>query len=151
MMPPELTVFLVAMSPIVELRGAIPLALNVYHLSYWSAYLLSVSGNFIPLAGIVVLARPISQFLSARSRLFERFFFWLFSQARKKAEKLSRLGKSLTVVILTALPIPFVGGWTGALAAFALEIPLKRALVSLAIGVALAGLIVTGLTIIYLI
>ena len=55
------------------------------------------------------------------------------------------------MIILTALPIPFVGGWTGALAAFVLEIPLKRALVLLAIGVALAGLMVTGLTIIYLV
>lgn len=151
MTSPELTVFLVAMSPIVELRGAIPLALNVYHLSYWSAYLLSVSGNFIPLAGIVILARPISQFLSSQSSFFERFFSWLFSRARKKTGKLSRLGKNLTVVILTALPIPFVGGWTGALAAFVLEISLKRALVLLAIGVSLAGLIVTGLTIIYLV
>ena len=151
MMSPELTVFLVSMSPIVELRGAIPLALNVYGLPLWSAYLLSVLGNFIPLVGIVVLARPISRFLSSRSSFFERFFSWLFSQARKKTEKLSRLGKNLTVIILTALPIPFVGGWTGALAAFILEIPLKRALVLLAIGVVLAGLIVTGLTIIYLV
>ncbi|MDP2927096.1 MAG: small multi-drug export protein [bacterium] len=147
-MSPELTVFLVAMSPIVELRGAIPLALNVYHLSYWWSYLLSVSGNFIPLAGIVVLARPISQFLSSRSSFFERLFSWLFSQTRKKTEKLSWLGKGLTVVILTALPIPFVGGWTGALAAFVLEIPLKRALVLLAIGVALAGVIVMTLTLV---
>jgi uncharacterized membrane protein len=149
MISPELTVFLVAMSPIIELRGAIPLALNVYGLPLWSAYLLSVSGNFIPLAGIVVLARPVSQFLSARSFLFERFFSWLFSQARNKTDKLSRLGRDLTVIILTALPIPFVGGWTGALAAFVLEIPLKRALVLLSTGVALAGLIVTGLTVIF--
>jgi uncharacterized membrane protein len=148
MMSPELTVFLVAMSPIIELRGAIPLALNVYGLPLWSAYLLSVSGNFIPLAGIVVLSRPISQFLSSRSSFFKEFFSWLFSQARKKTEKLSRLGKSLTVVILTALPIPFVGGWTGALAAFVLEIPPKRSLVLLLAGVSLAGIIVTGLTVI---
>ncbi|OHA62332.1 MAG: hypothetical protein A2117_00540 [Candidatus Wildermuthbacteria bacterium GWA2_46_15] len=148
-MIPELKVFLVAMSPIVELRGAIPLALGVYHLPLWSAYLLSVSGNFIPLVGIMVLARPVSQFLSARSFLFEKLFFWLFSQARKKTEKLSRLGRDLTVVILTALPIPFVGGWTGALAAFVLEIPLKRALVLLSMGVALAGAIVMTLTLVF--
>ncbi|MBI4359335.1 MAG: small multi-drug export protein [Candidatus Nealsonbacteria bacterium] len=148
-MSPELTVFLVAMSPVVELRGAIPLAVNVYHLSYALGYFLSVSGNFIPLAGIVILARPISRFLSARSSFFERFFAGLFSQTERKTQKLNRLGRDLTVFTLTALPIPFIGGWTGALAAFVLEVPRKRALLLLAGGVALAGAIVTALTLVF--
>ncbi|KKU86006.1 MAG: hypothetical protein UY15_C0017G0001, partial [Parcubacteria group bacterium GW2011_GWA2_47_9] len=47
-MPPELSTFLIAMSPIVELRGAIPVAIAVYHLPVWSAYLFSVLGNLVP-------------------------------------------------------------------------------------------------------
>lgn len=142
-MSPELTVFLVAMSPIVELRGAIPLALGFYHLPLWSAYLLSVTGNLIPLIFIVLFAIPVADFLGKQCFILKSFLDWFFEKVRQKTRKLNRLGKTLTVVVLTALPIPFVGGWTGALAAFILELPLKRAIPSLTLGVLISGLIVS--------
>jgi uncharacterized membrane protein len=142
----ELKVFLVAMSPLVELRGAIPLALGLYHLPLWSAYLLAVTGNFIPLALIVLLAKPLTDFLSQKSWLLKSFLDWLFERVRHKTVQLGRFGRFLTVVILTAIPIPLVGGWTGAVAAFLLELPLKRALPALGLGVTISGLIVSCLS-----
>ena len=82
----ELKTFLVAMSPIVELRGAIPLAYGVYKMPIWSAYLFSVAGNIVPLIGIVVLAKLISQWLSERFNFFKKFFGWLFLKVSKKTE-----------------------------------------------------------------
>ena len=149
MMPPELIIFLVAMSPIVELRGAIPLALKVYALPWWQAYGLAVLGNLVPLVIIVGLGRPISDFLSQNCSWSKRFFDWLFEKVRRKTEKLGRLGKDLTVVVLTALQIPFVGGWTGALAAFLLEVPAKRGIILVASGAIVAGLIVSALTFLF--
>lgn len=145
-MIPELKTFLVAMSPIVELRGAIPLAYGVYGMSIWSAYFFSVAGNIVPLIGIVVLAKPISQWLSKRFNFFKKFFDWLFLKVNRKAEKLGVLGKDLVVVALTAIPVPFIGGWTGALASFILEVPGKRGIVLVSLGAMISGIIVSLLT-----
>jgi len=142
----ELKTFLIAMSPIVELRGAIPLAYGVYNMSIWSAYLFSVAGNIVPLIGIVVLAKPISQWLSNRFIFFKKFFDWLFLKVIKKTKKLGILGKDLIVVVLTAIPIPLVGGWTGALANFILEIPAKRGIILVSLGAMISGIIVSLLT-----
>ena len=142
----ELKTFLIAMSPIVELRGAIPLAYGVYNMSIWSAYLFSVAGNIVPLIGIVVLAKPISQWLSNRFIFFKKFFDWLFLKVIKKTKKLGILGKDLIVVVLTAIPIPLVGGWTGALANFILEIPAKRGIILVSLGAMISGFIVSLLT-----
>ena len=142
----ELKTFLVAMSPIVELRGAIPLAYGVYKMPIWSAYLFSVAGNIVPLIGIIILARPISQWLSERFNFFKKFFDWLFLKVSKKTEKLGILGKDLIVVVLTAIPVPLVGGWTGALASFILEIPAKRGIILVSLGAMTSGIIVSLLT-----
>jgi len=142
----ELKTFLIAMSPIVELRGAIPLAYGVYNMSIWSAYLFSVAGNIVPLIGIVVLAKPISQWLSNRFIFFKKFFNWLFLKVIKKTKKLGILGKDLIVVVLTAIPIPLVGGWTGALANFILEIPAKRGIILVSLVAMISGFIVSLLT-----
>ncbi|MDP3093459.1 MAG: small multi-drug export protein [bacterium] len=142
-MIPEIKVFLVAMSPIVELRGAIPLALKVYGLSLWEAYILSVAGNLVPLLGIVIFGRPIAKFLSRMHPSFQKFFDWLFNAVGKKASVLlGKIGSDLTVLVLTALPIPFVGGWTGAIAAMLLDVPKKRGAILVVLGAMISGLIV---------
>jgi len=146
-MIPEIKIFLIAMSPIVELRGSIPIALNVYHLPIWSAYLFSVLGNLVPLVLIISVLEPVSQFLGRRISFLDKFFKWLFSHTRKaNLSKFKRWGEGLAVVILVATPIPFVGGWTGAICAFVFGIPFKKALPLVFIGSLLAGVIVTLLT-----
>lgn len=146
-MIPELKIFLIAMSPIVELRGSIPLALGVYHLPIWSAYLFSILGNLVPLVLIIRFLDPISQFLSHQSYFLNRFFSWLFGHTRRAHQtKFEKWGKNLSIIILTATPIPFIGGWTGAICAFVFGIPFKKALPLVTAGCLLAGLIVTLIT-----
>ena len=139
----ELKVFLIAMSPIFELRGSIPMALGVYHLSAWSAFLISVIGNIVPIVFILLLLELVSGYLSRRSRLFSRFFAWLFERTRKKHAKTFEYGKDLALMIFVAIPVPFTGAWTGALCAFVFGIPFKRAFPAIAGGVVIAGIIVT--------
>ena len=139
----ELKVFLIAMSPIFELRGSIPMALGVYHLSVWSAFLISVLGNIVPIIFILLLLESVSGYLSRHSRFFSRFFAWLFERTRKKHAKTFERWKDLALMIFVAIPVPFTGAWTGALCAFVFGIPPKRAFPLITGGVVIAGIIVT--------
>lgn len=146
-MLPELKTFLIAMSPIIELRGSIPIAITLYKMPVWSAYLFSVLGNLVPLILIVLLGDSVARFLSGKSYFFNRFFNWLFDHTRDvHSSKFSKWGKGAAVVLLTATPIPFIGGWTGAIAAFVFGVPFFKAAGLLVIGSSIAGIIVTVLT-----
>lgn len=146
-MIPEIKTFLIAMSPIIELRGSIPIALTIYRLPLWSAYLFSVLGNLVPLILIISVLNPISKILSKKIYFFNRFFNWLFSHTRRADLSLfEKWGEKLAVIILVAIPIPFIGGWTGAICAFVFGIPFKKALPLVTIGCLIAGVIVTLLT-----
>ena len=139
----ELKIFLIAMSPIFELRGSIPVALGAYHLPIWSAYLVSIIGNLVPVVFLLLLLESVSQYLSQRSYFFNRFFTWLFERTKKQHSSKFERWKEFALVIFVAIPIPFTGAWTGSLCAFVFGIPFKKAFPLIAAGVIIAGLIVT--------
>ncbi|MFH1367271.1 MAG: small multi-drug export protein [Patescibacteria group bacterium] len=142
--PPELATLLIAMIPIGELRAALPIALGVYHLPLWSAFLWSFVGNLLPIFLVLWLLEPISKFLMRKSKIMNRFFTWLFSRTRRKFEKSSqKYGLLAALVLFVGIPLPITGAWTGSIAAFLFNIPYKKALLCLALGVALAGMIVS--------
>lgn len=135
------------MLPITELRATIPLALIVYDLPVWSAFILAVLGNLIPVVFIIwFLNLLINKFLLHRIYIFNRFFSWLFENTRRKHSKKFERWRDLALIILVAIPLPFTGAWTGALAAFVFGIPIKRAFPLIALGVLIAGIIVTAIT-----
>ncbi|MFH0792297.1 MAG: small multi-drug export protein [bacterium] len=143
---PEIKTLLIAMSPLVELRGAIPIAITVYHLPIITAYMLAVIGNLVPLISIVLVGNPLAIWFSKLSPIFKTIIDFVFSKVRKKTEKLGMLGENLIVVTLTAIPIPFIGGWTGAISAVILGLPAKRAVLMVFLGTIISGIIVTALT-----
>lgn len=145
-LPKELATFLIAIIPVTELRAALPLAYKVYGLSAWSAWLWSVLGTFFAMVLIVTILEPIANFLSRHIKFFAKFFQWLFEHTRKRTNgKMEKYGE-WAIFILAAIPIPLVGGMTGALAAFVFGIPLKKSLPLLLFGTMVAGGIVLALT-----
>ncbi|MFA6184449.1 MAG: small multi-drug export protein [Parcubacteria group bacterium] len=137
--------FLIAMIPVTELRASIPLALKVYHLSPFLAWLYSVLGTYFAMILIVFLLDPISEFLSKHVSFFKSFFDWLFEHTKKRADKKIKKYGLWAVFILAAIPIPLLGGLTGALAAFVFGFPAKKSLPLLLMGTMLSGGIVLGL------
>jgi len=142
----EVKTLLIAMSPIFELRGSIPMALGVYHLPVWSSYLFSVLGNIIPVVFILFLLKSVSGFLMRHSSFFNRLFSWLFERTRKKHGRKFERWEKFALIVLVAIPLPFTGAWTGSLCAFVFGIPFKKAFPLIVIGVAIAGLITTLIT-----
>lgn len=142
-MIPELKIFLIAASPILELRGSIPIALGVYHLPVFSAFWISILGNLVPVVFLLWFLGRITEFFSRHFYFFNRFFVWLFEKTRKNHTQKFARWKEFALIILVAIPLPFTGAWTGSLAAFVFGIPFKKAFLLIATGVVIAGLIVT--------
>jgi uncharacterized membrane protein len=140
----ELVVLIISALPIFELRGAIPVAINLFNFPWYYAFLLAIIGNLIPVPLILLLLNAVVRFLS-RVSLFDRFFRWLFAYTRKRGgiiERYERIGLALFV----AIPLPITGAWTGSLAAVLFGLEFKHAMLSIFIGLLIAGIIVTCLS-----
>lgn len=148
--PPELATFLIAIIPISELRASIPIAIKVYELPVWSAYIFSVLGNLLPMILIVLILEPVAEYLSRHVNFFKKFFDWLFEHTRKRGAKKFEKWGEFAVFVLTATPIPLLGGWTGPLAAFVFDVKLKKSIPLIILGCLTAGAIVTTLTLLSL-
>ena len=139
----ELQTFIIAATPILELRGAIPIALFNYELSIASAFIFSVLGNIFPVIFILLFFEKVSLFLRKRSKFFDKFFDWLFARTRRNHQGNYEKLKDLFLVIFVSIPLPITGAWTGSLCAFLFGIPFKRAFPLISLGVVIAGVLVT--------
>ncbi len=145
-LPPELATFIISMLPVSELRGAIPVAIGVYHLSPLQAYAIAVIGNIIPVIFILKYIEPVSKYLMSKSKGFNLFFTWLFERTRRKYNGKFEKWGALALITFVAIPLPITGGWSGAIAAFVFGIPFKKALSLISLGIMIAGVIVMGLS-----
>jgi len=140
----ELVVLIIAALPIFELRGALPVAINLFHFPWYYALPLAIIGNLLPVPVILLFLDAISRRLS-KVGLFDRFLHWLFERTRKRGrvvERYERIGLALFV----AIPLPVTGAWTGSLVAVLFGLKFKYAFLSIFIGVCIAGIIVTCLS-----
>ncbi len=135
---------LVSMIPVIELRGGIPFGVAL-GLAHWEAFLAAVIGNIIPLPFIVVYIRRIFQWMRRHFPALDSLVDKLERKAHLKGRKVAKF-KYLGLLIFVAIPLPGTGGWTGALAAAFLDMPLRRALPALVAGVFIAGFLVAGIT-----
>jgi uncharacterized membrane protein len=140
----ELIILIIAALPIFELRLAIPIAINTFGFSWYYALAIAVIGNMLPVPFILLFLDGAVRILR-RVPVFRRFIDWLFARTRRKSgiiQKYERIG----LAIFVGIPLPLTGAWTGALAATILGLPFWRAFFAIFIGVVIAGVIVTCLS-----
>lgn len=135
---------LVSMIPVIELRGGIPFGVAL-GLNPWVAMMACVVGNMIPIPFIVVYIRRIFLWMRRRFPKLGSLVDKLETKAHLKGKKVTRY-RYLGLFVFVAIPLPGTGAWTGALAAAFLNMPLRKALVSIFLGVVTAGILVTTLT-----
>ena len=138
-----LVVFGISMVPVLELRGAIPIAI-AYDIPWQIAYLLCVVGNMFPVPFIIAYMKPLFGFIR-RSKLFVKLIDWLETRTMKKAETVLKYS-GIALFIFVAIPAPGTGAWTGAMIAAILGMRMKYSVPWIALGVAVAGMIVTLLS-----
>ena len=139
-----LLTFLVAMVPVVELRGAIPFGV-VRGLNLWTAIIASVLGNLVPVPFIVRFIRKIFAWLRTKSERLNGFVTRMEQRALKKSDTVRR-ARFWGLFLFVAIPLPGTGAWTGSLIAAMLEMHVKEAFPPIALGVVTAGIIVAVVT-----
>lgn len=149
-----LSLFFVSMVPLIELRGAIPMAVAYGFDSGWPlalAYIVCILGNMLPVPIIYFFARKVLEW-GKDKRFIGRFFTFFLDRGHNAGQKLMKRGEKgffLALVLFVGIPIPGTGAWTGTLGASLLDAGFKKSSIAVMIGVALAGVIMGVLSIFF--
>ncbi len=133
--------FLVSMVPVIELRGAIPIATGM-GISPWVAIPIAVVGNLLPIPFIILFIKKIFAWMRRVSPKLNKVVDKMEAKAEKNKAKVLKYA-FWGLVIFVAIPLPGTGAWTGALVAAMLDMPLKKAFPSIILGVLGAAIIVS--------
>ena len=134
---------LVSMVPIVELRGAIPIAEGL-GLDIFIYYPVAIICNMLPVPIIYLFARKVLEW-GKDKKIIGKFFTWCLDKGEKGGEKLKETagnkGIFFALLLFVGIPLPGTGAWTGTLAASFLNLDFKTSVSAVALGVILAGII----------
>ena len=140
--------FIVAMIPLIELRGAIPVAYIFKGMnpefSLIAGYCIIALGNMLPVPIIFFFARKVLEW-GKDKKIIGKFFTFCLEKGHKGGAKLQeKAGRGLSVALMlfVGIPLPGTGAWTGTLAASLLDMKFKDSIIAVVCGVALAGVIV---------
>ena len=143
-----LAAFFISMIPIIELRGALPIAIG-YGLPPVVAYVICVVGNMLPVPFIYFFARKFLIW-GADRRFTRKFFRWCLEKGEHGGRKLRAKAKNgglvLALVLFVGIPLPGTGAWTGTLAASFLDMGFKKTTFAVSVGVVLAGVLIAVLS-----
>ncbi len=128
-----LSIFLLAMTPIGELRASIPFGIGLHRIDWITVYLVSIAGNMVP--PIIIIGGFDRLPFLKKYTLFTR-------QSDKKKRWIKRFGW-LGLLFLVAIPLPGTGAWTGSMLAWLLKLPKIPALLIIFWGLCMAGMIVS--------
>ena len=141
-------VFLISMVPLVELRGAIPIAIGM-GIDPIVAIVISVIGNMLPVPFIYFFARKFLLW-GARQRYIGKICSFFVVKGERAGQKLvakaGRRGLFFALMLFVAIPLPGTGAWTGTLGASFLNMGIKSTAVSVSMGVIIAGCIMAAVS-----
>jgi uncharacterized membrane protein len=127
--------------PISELRGGIPIA-RAGGMDPFVAYFFCVAANILVVPIVLLFIQTLHKLL-LRFGWYARFSEKLIERARRKVKKKVDKFGYIGLVIFVALPLPFTGAYTGALGAWILGMDMKKSFFAVALGVLIAGVIVS--------
>ena len=140
-------VFFISMVPLIELRGAIPVAVGM-DLDKLLSFIICIIGNMVPVPIIYLFARKVLVW-GQDKKYIGKFFTWCLKKGEQGGKKLeSKAGKGLyyALFIFVGIPLPGTGAWTGTLAASILDLDFKKTVIAVMLGVLLAGLIMMAIS-----
>jgi uncharacterized membrane protein len=142
-LPEPLLVVLIGMTPIFELRGAIPVARGIFEMSPLVAYIWGVIGNMIPVPIILWLFPGFVDWADEHWPWLHRLLTRLHIRTEERHGRRFERLRDFALITFVAVPLPITGAWSGSLAAVVFDVPRKRALPLIFLGVLIAGVVVT--------
>ena len=144
--PDWLVVFIISLCPILECRLGMFTAIVLLQMNPFVGFIISFLGNILPIPFILLLINWIFDLLKKVPGI-NKFVYWLEDKTLKKSDKLDNYG-IWGLLIFEAIPLPGTGGWTGALLASLLHLDKKKSFIVISLGVFIAGLIITLLSLV---
>lgn len=144
--PDWLVVFIISVCPILECRLGMFAAIVLLEMNPFVGFIISFLGNILPIPFILLLINWIFKVLKKVPGI-NKAIFWLENKTMKKRDKIDKYG-IWGLLIFVAIPLPGTGGWTGALLASLLELDKKKSFLVISLGVFIAGLIITVLSLV---
>lgn len=167
----SLATIIIAMFPIIELKGAIPVGMSgefwgEYALNGTQAFLFALLGSCLVVPILALLFKPIINWLKS-TRIFRRLGEFIDTKIRKHSNNIvekvdnvddleegKRKRKKLWIKIIgvfsfVAVPLPLTGVWTGTCIAVAIGLNFWQAVLSVVLGNIVAGIIITTICVIF--
>lgn len=144
--PDWLVVFIISLLPILECRLGMFTAIVLLGMNPFVGFVISFLGNILPIPFILLLINKIFELLK-KTPYVNKPIYWLEEHTLKKKDKIDKYGV-WGLLLFVAIPLPGTGGWTGALLASLLHLDKKKSFGVIAVGVFIAGLIITVLSLI---
>ena len=134
----ELIVFLISISPVLELRGGL-IAASLLHMNPVESYLIAFIGNLLPVPFILWFMSSILKWMRKKKHL-SKVAKWLDGKVEKHKGQIEKYG-FWGVVLFVGIPLPGTGAWTGCLVASVLEMDKKKAFLATLVGLFMASII----------
>ncbi len=144
-LPPQAIVFFVSTLPWIELRLAIPIGV-AYNLDIFQIFVFAIFGNIVPVPIILLFLNNIEKFLRTYT-FWNDFFDKLFEKTYKRANKKIIKYEFLGLLFFVSIPLPFTGAWTASLIAYLFKLNFLKSILTIFIGIIIAGVIVTIITV----
>ena len=137
-----LAIFFVSMVPLIELRGAVPIALG-WDLDPVASYIICIIGNMLPVPIILLFVKSVLNWMAGcKVKFFNKVANKMFEKAEKNREKIEKYA-FWGLTLFVAIPLPATGAWTGTLVAALFDMKFWKSLLSALIGVMIAGVVMT--------
>jgi len=143
---------LLAVSPLSECRGAIPYGLIIGRLDVFTVFFVALVGNMVPVPILLYTLGRLEKIMergkdrSSITNIIAKKYFSYVGRVRVKAKPYLDKYGVIGLAVFVAIPLPATGAWTGCVIAHVLGYPREKALISIALGVIGASVIVLILT-----
>ena len=138
-----LSVLVISMAPIIELKGAMPIGLAL-GLGVWETFFTALIGSCLPVPFLILFIRKLLEWMSGcKIRFFQKFAGFLNRKIEKgQQSRFFETSALLGLFAFVAIPLPTTGVWTGSMIAGVLKLRMRTALPIIVAGNSVAGLIV---------
>lgn len=135
--PAELTVFVISLLPVLELRGGL-VAAKVLGVDLIPAMLIGFIGTILPTPFILLFIRKIFDWM--RNTKLVKLVDKLEAKGKSKFAEIEKY-KTFGLLLFVGVPLPGTGAWTGSLAAALMKMPFKNAMISVIGGSLMADIL----------